>query len=1323
MAEPKNARDIFIDALNCAPAERSAYLDKACAGNEELRQRVEALFQAHDQSGPFLSDDQRHAEATGAYDRPEPRPSENRNPLVEAEGTLIAGKYKLLQQIGEGGMGTVWMADQVEPVKRKVALKLIRVERGQSKMVLPRFEAERQAIAVMDHPHIARLLDAGTTEAGAPFFVMELVKGIPLTDYCDAHKLGIPERLQLFTQVCSAVQHAHQKGIIHRDLKPSNILVEAHDDKPVPKVIDFGLAKATTGLQLTEHTMYTAFGSVMGTPLYMAPEQAQFNAVDVDTRADIYALGVILYELLTGTTPITRETVKKAAFDEMLRIIREQEPPTPSSRLSSVDTAPSVAANRQTEPGKLGRFIRGELDWIVMKALAKSRARRYPTANSLAEDVQRYLRDEPVEACPPSIAYRLTKFTRKHRVGITLMLSVAAALIVGIAATTWQALRATNLEHTAESDRDKAVKAGEETSRLHREAATALNQLRTVQEQQLADQYTWDMQILPIAFEGGNVAEVNRILQRQVPQGNATDRRSYEWHYWNQRVNSHREAVALPMPTEGMQHWAVSSDGSRLARVDAIPSTSMMYLQVWDAETRKLLLTYKEPGAAISFFQPFPLFSGDGQRIAIYYETARAGSGGAAAINQVSVVDIPSRKKILYIREKLRPPPGADMGGLPDAFSPDGKLYVCHDYPTGQRNLKPNRIWELESGNLRFELESGQLPHDGQTFSADGQRLVTYATAKDKEKGRVQFWDTATGKEALAWEIPRGQSSLFAVRPDGKQFALADGSGLKIWVAETGKLLFDVPFDTPLRPRDHLSLMAYSPDGTRLAVLRNLPTREFVPAQNLQATLFDTVNGKLMTSFECSNGPIRSPRIDWTLFSSDSKQLMIPVENEIRTWSALTGQLLQTFRGFEKPVVAAAFSPDSQRVWAVETGGQFKEWDAYPREPWQTPWSMVGLQSLQFFCCQRDGSRFAYLDQDNDSKEYFMQIATPEGRMLKHWAMPPITLPELNIPGQVTSPATQTARFLSMSRAGNRIAMLRGYTYTITRETTAKNLRSNPQIWNELVVLDTDTGAIVFQKAVDSPFERSVALMQDGKNVIVFTRKKDEPSVLHVFDVASRNERLAIPLTADLTSVFEVALSPDGRRLVVTGTHGAPMTSLREMSGEQRHMLLIDLESGAVVATLPHRARIGGDESEHFCKHIAWSNDSTRFANTGVSPKITIHDVNSGAIIATMDTTGIADTSRATFGAPVFSPDGKRVAAMFNPFLESQTKVWDAVTGRELLSIRNQINRDRVNGTSLFGFRALFFSGDGRHLYLAEDRHVLNRFQKDNSRLSITEYP
>src|SRR5712671_3478613 len=327
------------------------------------------------------------------------------------------------------------MAEQEEPVRRRVALKVIKLGMD-TKSVIARFDAERQALAMMDHPNIARVLDAGTTENGRPFFVMELVKGIPITTYCDQQHLTPRERLELFVPVCHAVQHAHQKGVIHRDLKPTNVLVALYDGRPVPKVIDFGVAKAT-GPKLTERTLFTEFGSVVGTPQYMSPEQAEINQLDIDTRSDLYSLGVLLYELLTGSTPFSKKDLEKAGMLEMLRVIREQEPSKPSTKLSTADGLPTLAANRSMEPAKLTKLVRGELDWIVMKALEKDRNRRYETANGLAADLRRYLINEPVQACPPSVGYRLRKFARRNRVTLMMAAIVSLAALVAVGSTGW----------------------------------------------------------------------------------------------------------------------------------------------------------------------------------------------------------------------------------------------------------------------------------------------------------------------------------------------------------------------------------------------------------------------------------------------------------------------------------------------------------------------------------------------------------------------------------------------------------------------------------------------------------------------------------------------------------------------------------------------------------------------------------------------------------------------------------------------------------------------------------------------------------------------
>ena len=445
MNHPKPSIDeIFFAAVEReSPEERAAYLDAVCGSDQDLRRRVERLLEAQPKVGGFLD-----APAAGPT-MSLPSPQE-----MEGPGTVI-GPYKLLEQIGEGGMGIVYMAEQTQPVRRKVALKVIKPGMD-TKQVIARFEAERQALAMMDHPNIAKVLDAGATESGRPYFVMELVRGVPITEYCDQHRLPINKRLDLFMQVCQAVQHAHQKGIIHRDIKPTNVLVTALDGAPLPRVIDFGIAKAT-GQSLTDKTLFTGFAQLIGTPLYMSPEQAELSAVDVDTRSDIYSLGVLLYELLTGTTPFDQDTFRTAALDEVRRIIREDEPPKPSTRLSALGvTLTTVSANRQTDARVLGRSLRGELDWIVMKAIEKDRGRRYDTASGLARDVARYLAGDVVDAGPPSGWYRLRKFARRNRVVLTTTVIVALALIVGTTVSIWQAIVARRARADATLQRDRA---------------------------------------------------------------------------------------------------------------------------------------------------------------------------------------------------------------------------------------------------------------------------------------------------------------------------------------------------------------------------------------------------------------------------------------------------------------------------------------------------------------------------------------------------------------------------------------------------------------------------------------------------------------------------------------------------------------------------------------------------------------------------------------------------------------------------------------------------------------------------------------------------
>jgi serine/threonine protein kinase len=563
---------VFKAAMELATAaEREVYVAKTCAGDERLRQKVMALLRAHQHPGEVFQ-----AVPAGGHVAPPTAATPGPGgtlilPPSEKAGDRI-GRYKLLQQIGEGGCGVVYMAEQEEPVRRRVALKIIKLGMD-TKSVIARFEAERQALAMMEHSHIAKVLDAGATTTGRPYFVMELIRGSPITEYCDQHHLATPARLELFVQVCQAIQHAHQKGVIHRDIKPSNILVTVNDGVAVPKVIDFGIAKATAQQRLTDKTLFTEFQQFIGTPAYMSPEQAVMTSLDIDTRTDIYSLGVLLYELLTGSTPFEPTTLLGAGLDEMRRIIREEEPPRPSARLSTLamTDAAALARQRRERLPVLVSLVRGDLDWIVMKCLEKDRTRRYETASGLAMDVQRHLENEAVEACPPSNLYRLQKFVRRHRLAVSASAAIVTSLLLGLGLAAWSFAR----ERDAYRETERALRAAEAARQqlLIQKRERAIENVLLAEK--IGDTETMLTAIEEATRQGASPAQVRMLLGRQaVASGDAA-----------KGLKQLKEAVALEprnIPAQALLALACMDSGLHQEFQDHLAALDRLAPAIWE---------------------------------------------------------------------------------------------------------------------------------------------------------------------------------------------------------------------------------------------------------------------------------------------------------------------------------------------------------------------------------------------------------------------------------------------------------------------------------------------------------------------------------------------------------------------------------------------------------------------------------------------------------------------------------------------------------------------------------------------------------------------
>jgi len=955
-----NAQRIFERARDLAPpADREAFLNAACAAQPELRAQVEALLNAHSSKfglggGALIEDD-----ATTGYD-----------PIAERPGAVI-GPYKLLEKIGEGGFGVVFMAEQDRPVRRRVAVKVIKPGMD-TRQVIARFEAERQALALMDHPNIARVLDAGATDSGRPYFVMELVRGVPLTDFCDQNCLTIRERLELFATVCRAVQHAHHKGIIHRDLKPSNVLVTLHDGEPVAKVIDFGVAKAT-GQRLTEKTLFTAFAQMVGTPLYMSPEQAELSGLDVDTRSDIYSLGVMLYEVLTGATPFDRAKLQQAGYDEIRRIIREDEPPRPSTRLSTPGAAATtISSQRKSDPRRLKQLVRGELDWIVMKCLDKDRNRRYETANGLARDIERYLNDEPVQACPPTAAYRLHKFIRRNKGAVFAGGLVAAALVVGLIGTGVGLSRAAHERDVANRHLYRSLLGQAHSTRLARlegyrpQVFSLLEQARRVNtpERNLADirqeavSCLGDFVGLDPVVVGDLPAEITAIALQ--PHADHLMVGMVDGVVLVKEISTGAKLAELSGHTARIVALEFDQDGARLTSADnsgAVRTWTpkgdsrqpadwqcIATLELKSSLTEATILPERRRLAALTGFQAvvFDLDSGK----------AISRSLAPPMVDRAIELD-PQAERLATVL-----PTGV---AIRDAA--DGQTLHVEPFQLGPAY---DATFSADSSLLAYGCDEGLVVLEIPSFRkrtfmrADAQQQIEFhpreqLLAASSISGRVRLWNMATNREVAVLRGPGGgETNVLAFRRDGGALAAADNRSVRIWRLDGA--------DERLVLAGHsggVPTAAFSSDGRRLAT----------GSKDRTAKIWSCKNGELLQSL----GPL-SGYVQTVAFHPDNQLLATgDYGGTVKLWDWQAGEVVaEPAHQMGNYIFNIGFSLDG-RYFAASAAG-LSIWDMQPidapaenkdpddRASWEPVVYLPGYRSLDL-CFSSDSKILAWIDR------------------------------------------------------------------------------------------------------------------------------------------------------------------------------------------------------------------------------------------------------------------------------------------------------------------------------------------------------------------------
>jgi serine/threonine protein kinase/WD40 repeat protein len=898
-----NEESIFTTALaKKTPEERTAYLQEACGNDDRLRVKVEGLLQAHEQAGNFMKQpavnfDEADTLLPEPTDLREEKASNENDPLL---GYLFAGRYKIREKLGEGGMGTVYVADQVQPVQRRVALKLIRGDFAGSSM-LARFEQERQALALMDHPNIARVFDAGLAkipgragEVSVPYFVMELIKGVPITQYCDDAKLTPKERLDLFIPVCQAVQHAHQKGIIHRDLKPSNILIGLYDDEPVPKVIDFGVAKAT-GPRISERTIYTEMGSLVGTLEYMSPEQAVMNNLDIDTRTDIYALGVVLYELLTGMVPFSQKDFAYAGLVQMLIIIKEVEPPKPSTKLSNSGSILSIAATRKLEPKKLTKLIKGDLDWIVLKCLEKDRSRRYETANALSMDIRRFLLDDIVLAGSPGAGYRLRKLLRRNKGRVLAFLAVAISLIAGIVALIVVQVKANSeinsLNTSLEKQRQRAVQ-------LERIAVNSVRQYKDALFAKASAEFAtkralyFDRIILANQYWLENQLEQsNSILQECAPE-----ERGWEWNYLCGR--HHTDLFTLfwdPNARRGVRHLSHPSTGF-VNQVSFGPGGAIL------GGVQQVRVN----GLTGQVEKNFVLVDATTGKVRHMWP------GGAGSLASSALLKDPNTGKLTQVRTD---------SAIKLAFSADGERFAVADQ-TGIR------VWDVHSGTLLRAIPESRDWITAMALSDDGRLLaVTHQAAQPTDilgkppvalrdaPAEIKVFDVKTGQARFSLHQHPTTVAQLAFSPKRDWLVSASDRAIRVWNLSKGTLQGEL---NPSKIRSGTnSILVFSRSGNLL-----------VTAGDRTFQLWDIVLWRSRLVFQGHTSEVTDVTI-----SPDETRLASGDAKEVILWDIASGQEIMSLPIPQGPVgliKSLAWSTDGERLRAGLDNGSVLEWRGSP---------------------------------------------------------------------------------------------------------------------------------------------------------------------------------------------------------------------------------------------------------------------------------------------------------------------------------------------------------------------------------------------------------